>query len=85
MIQIQIFPVSFPSPLFQEFPPIPHPVACADALAVLYGGAMQVSPERAEHPCRDRFILSKGHSSVGWYAALHQRGFLTVNSPHTFA
>lgn len=59
-------------------------LSCADALAVLYGGAMQVSPERAEHPCRDRFILSKGHSSVGWYAALHQRGFLTEEEIQSF-
>lgn len=59
-------------------------LSCADVLAVLYGSVMNIHPETADAPGRDRFILSKGHSSVGWYAALHQSGFLTDEDMASF-
>lgn len=59
-------------------------LSSADVLAVLYGSVMKVAPDRATDPNRDRFILSKGHSSVGLYAALHRAGFLTEEELNTF-
>ena len=46
-----------------------------DALAVLYGRILRVSPEDPEWPERDRFILSKGHGPVAYYAILAHMGF----------
>lgn len=52
--------------------------SCADILAVLYGGVLNVDPAEPESPVRDRFILSKGHAGGGLYAALAERGFFAV-------
>ena len=46
-----------------------------DALAILYGRILRVSPEDPEWPERDRFILSKGHGPVAYYAILAHLGF----------
>lgn len=51
--------------------------SCIDLLVGLYFGGMNVSPNKAESPKRDRFIFSKGHASPALYAVLHRRGFLT--------
>jgi transketolase len=56
----------------------------AELLAVLYGGVLQVSPERLEDPQRDRFILSKGHACAGLYAVLAERGFFPKEWLDTF-
>lgn len=50
-------------------------LSCADILAVLYAGILQVDPNNPSSPGRDRFILSKGHAGSGVYAALAERGF----------
>jgi transketolase len=52
--------------------------SCADILAVLYGGVLNVDPAEPESPIRDRFILSKGHAGGGLYAALAECGFFPV-------
>jgi transketolase len=52
--------------------------SCADILAVLYGGILNVDPVAPASPSRDRFILSKGHAGAGLYAALAERGFFPV-------
>ena len=52
--------------------------SCADILAVLYGGILNVDPTAPESPGRDRFMLSKGHAGAGLYAALAERGFFPV-------
>lgn len=46
-----------------------------DALAVLYGRVLQVDPSSPGWPERDRFILSKGHGPVAYYAILAHLGF----------
>lgn len=51
-------------------------LSCADLLAVLYGEVMRIDAKNPSAEHRDRFILSKGHSSVGHYAALYAAGFL---------
>lgn len=52
--------------------------SCADILAVLYGGILNVDPGAPRSPERDRFLLSKGHAGGGLYAALAERGFFPV-------
>jgi transketolase len=51
----------------------------ADLLAVLYSGALRITPETADSPDRDRMILSKGHGCAGLYAALAERGFFPLS------
>jgi transketolase len=52
--------------------------SCADILAVLYDGILNIDPTAPESPERDRFVLSKGHAGGGLYAALAERGFFPV-------
>jgi len=47
-----------------------------DVLRVLYERVLDVSPETAEDPLRDRFYLSKGHGPMAYYAVLADRGFI---------
>jgi transketolase len=49
-----------------------------DALAVLYGRILRVDPSNPEWRERDRFILSKGHGPVAYYAILAHLGFFPV-------
>jgi transketolase len=48
-----------------------------ETMAALYLGVMRVDPTRPNWPERDRFILSKGHGAMAYYAALKQVGFVT--------
>ena len=52
--------------------------SCADIMAVLYGGILDVNPAAPDDPSRDRFILSKGHAGGGLYAALAENGFFPI-------
>ncbi|MGO9208272.1 MAG: transketolase [Candidatus Limnocylindrales bacterium] len=56
----------------------------ADILAALYFHVLRIRPAEPEWPDRDRFVLSKGHASVGLYAALALRGYLPVEELVTF-
>lgn len=58
--------------------------SCAEILAVLYGWIMNISPQNKTAEDRDRFVLSKGHSAIGLYAALYENGFLTKDELDTF-
>lgn len=53
-------------------------LSVADVLAVLYGASMRFDPAQPKWNGRDRFILSKGHSGAGVYAALAESGFFDV-------
>lgn len=55
-----------------------------DVLTVLYSNVLNVDPLRPQWSERDYFILSKGHSAMGLYAALHQRGFISREELMTF-
>src|SRR3954468_6575136 len=46
-----------------------------DVLRVLYERVLDVSPETVDDPLRDRFLLSKGHGPMAYYAVLCDRGF----------
>jgi transketolase len=56
----------------------------ADILAALYFGAMRIRPDEPGWPERDRFVLSKGHASVGLYATLALRGYFPMAELLTF-
>jgi transketolase len=60
------------------------PLSAADILAALYFRVMRIRPDQPDWPDRDRFILSKGHSSVGLYAAMALRGYFPVEELATF-
>lgn len=46
-----------------------------DALWVLYDRVLRVGPGTADAPDRDRFLLSKGHGPMAYYAVLAAKGF----------
>ena len=60
------------------------PLSAADLLAALYFNVMRIRPDEPAWPDRDRFILSKGHSSIGLYAAMALRGYFPVEELATF-
>ncbi len=59
-----------------------------DILTVLYNKHMNISPENANDPNRDLFVMSKGHSVEAYYAVLADKGFFDkeklVNEFSTF-
>jgi transketolase len=55
-----------------------HPggsLSAADLFTYLYNKELNVDPANPKWEDRDRFVLSKGHTAPGLYAALAQRGF----------
>ena len=53
-------------------------MSCVEIVLALYS-RMNVSPDRADDPGRDRFVLSKGHCVETLYAVLADKGFLDMN------
>jgi transketolase len=47
-----------------------------DVLWVLYDRVLAVTPETVADPGRDRFLLSKGHGPMAYYAVLAAKGFV---------
>lgn len=56
-----------------------------DILVTLYNLHMNISPENAGDPNRDRFILSKGHCVEALYAVLCDKGFFPKSELETFS
>lgn len=55
-----------------------HPggsLSAADIFTYLYFEEMNVDPKNPDDPDRDRFVLSKGHTAPGLYAAMALRGY----------
>ena len=64
-----------------------HPggsLGIADILAYLYFEEMNVDPKNPKMEDRDRFVLSKGHTSPALYATLAQKGFFPKEDLATF-
>ena len=58
-----------------------HPggsLSAADMFTYLYNKELNVDPANPKWEDRDRFVLSKGHTAPGLYAALAHRGFFPV-------
>lgn len=60
-------------------------LSMAEILASLYEDVMRYDPQDPNWPQRDRFILSKGHSALGLYAAIHLAGYFEEPLLYTFA
>ncbi len=60
------------------------PLSAMDLLVALYFGVLRIRPEEPDWPERDRFVLSKGHSSVALYTVLAMRGYFPVAELLTF-
>src|SRR5580704_10282322 len=54
----------------------PSATSTLDVLWVLYDRVLRVSPDHADDPGRDRFLLSKGHGPTAYYAVLAAKGFV---------
>jgi transketolase len=60
-------------------------LSAADILTVLYfGGILRVDPQHPQAPERDRFFMSKGHSSGLLYTALAYAGFFPEEELSTY-
>lgn len=57
----------------------------ADILTVLYTDKMKYDAANPEWEGRDRFLLSKGHACVSYYATLALAGFYPVSQLETYA
>lgn len=60
------------------------PLSATDILTALYFRVLKIRPEEPDWPDRDRFVLSKGHSSIALYAVLALRGYFPVAELSTF-
>lgn len=52
-------------------------LSMCDIIAVLFKSIMNINTDNPLDPNRDRFILSKGHSVLSYYAALKEVGFIS--------
>jgi transketolase len=60
------------------------PFSAMDIMIALYFRVMKIRPEEPSWSERDRFILSKGHSSIGQYVVMALRGYLPIEELKTF-
>ncbi|GFI27361.1 transketolase [Lachnospiraceae bacterium] len=63
-----------------------HPggsLSAADLFVYLYFEEMHIDPKQPMMEERDRFVLSKGHTAPGLYAALAHRGFFPIEDLET--
>ena len=55
-----------------------------DVIWVLYDRILRVDPLATRDPDRDRFLLSKGHGPMAYYAVLAAKGFIDPETLETF-
>ncbi|RJQ69193.1 transketolase [Pseudonocardiaceae bacterium YIM PH 21723] len=63
----------------------PASQSTTDVLWVLYDEILNVSPSTVDDPLRDRFLLSKGHGPMAYYAVLAAKGFIDPAELDTWA
>ena len=64
-----------------------HPggsLSAADILTSLYFEEMDINKDNVSSRDRDRFVLSKGHITPGYYATLCEKGFIPKEELKTF-
>lgn len=59
-------------------------MSASDILTALYFDVMRYDPLRPCWADRDRFILSKGHAGIAFYAALAEAGFFSLRELDTY-
>lgn len=62
----------------------PSATSTLDVIWVLYDRVLSISPGSRRDPERDRFVLSKGHGPMAYYAVLAAKGFLPAETLDTF-
>jgi transketolase len=60
------------------------PLSCTDMLVAFYFHILNIDPANPNWTDRDRFILSKGHSTIALYAVMAERGYFPVEELLTF-
>ncbi|MFA6106287.1 MAG: transketolase [Patescibacteria group bacterium] len=64
---------------------IPSAFSILDIMFALYDRVLRIDPKNPNAPDRDRFILSKGHASIGLFAILANKGFFDFSEFENFA
>lgn len=59
-------------------------LSIVEIISVLFSHKMKISKSDPNWPDRDRFILSKGHACLAYYAALSAVGYITKDKLMTF-
>ncbi len=62
----------------------PSATSTLDVLWVLYDRVLDIDPGRTDDPGRDRFLLSKGHGPMAYYAVLAAKGFVAEPTLESF-
>ncbi len=69
-----------------QTPHLASALSCVDILVAAYwGGSLDLRPEKAEDPSRDRLVFSKGHAATALYSCLAARDFFPRALLDTFA
>jgi len=62
----------------------PSATSTLDVIWVLYDRILRIKPDCTDDPDRDRFVLSKGHGPMAYYAVLAAKRFIGVETLRTF-
>jgi len=62
----------------------PSATSTLDVIWVLYDRVLRVDPNRTNDPDRDRFVVSKGHGPMAYYAVLAAKGFFDLETLRSF-
>ncbi len=63
---------------------VPSALSILDILWVLYDKVLDITPDNIHTLHRNRFILSKGHASIGLYVILAEKGFIKHTALRSF-
>ena len=59
-------------------------LSITEIVSVLFADQMKIKKDNPKHEIRDRFILSKGHACLAYYAALSEVGYISKEELKTF-
>ena len=59
-------------------------LSITEIISVLFADQMKIKKDNPKHESRDRFILSKGHACLAYYAALSEVGYISREELKTF-
>ena len=59
-------------------------LSITDIISILFAYKMNLKKNNKDFELRDRFILSKGHACLAYYAALHEIGYIKKDELKTF-
>ena len=59
-------------------------LSITEIVSVLFADQMKIKKDNPKHESRDRFILSKGHACLAYYAALSEVGYISKEELKTF-